>query len=73
MLSLFLRFCTGSSVMSVDDITVTFNNSTGFQRWPGPVGPVLELSVMYTDIADLRFEFNCVLNGGHEAYQFNIS
>ncbi|PIK45973.1 hypothetical protein BSL78_17181 [Apostichopus japonicus] len=75
MLSRFLKFCTGSSVMSVASIEVTFNSIAGLQRRPvaRTCGPVLELSVMYADITDLRYEFNSILSGGHEGYLFSIS
>ncbi|KAJ8032736.1 hypothetical protein HOLleu_22765 [Holothuria leucospilota] len=75
MLPKFLKFCTGSSVMSVTSIDVTFNSTSGLQRRPvaRTCGPVLEISVMYTDIADMRYEFNSVLSGGNEGLVFTIS
>ncbi|KAJ8043440.1 hypothetical protein HOLleu_10520 [Holothuria leucospilota] len=75
MLPKFLKFCTGSSVMSVTSIDVTFNSISGLQRRPVAItcGPVLEISVMYTDIAGIRYEFNSVLKGGTEGLLFTIS
>ena len=64
-LTLFLRFCTGSDLLTVPKISVEFCVMTGFQRRPiaHTCGSVLRLSKVYESYVEFRSEFDNVLNG----------
>ncbi|XP_038064500.1 uncharacterized protein LOC119735750 [Patiria miniata] len=66
MLKRFLRFCTGSDVLSVNVINVIFTQLTGFERRPigHTCGNVLEVPSTYESFVDLRHEFNEILQSG---------
>lgn len=68
-LASFLRFCTGSDILSTDasgnfhQIQVRFNSLTGLARRPiaHTCGRVLELPVNYDDFMQFKAELNEVL------------
>ncbi|KAI9546034.1 hypothetical protein NQZ68_031324 [Dissostichus eleginoides] len=64
-LEIFLRFCTGSSVLCKDSIEVTFNRLCGLSRRPvaHTCGAVLELPCTYSSYPDFRAELDSVLSG----------
>lgn len=59
----FLRFVTGSTVCSINDITVAFNNLDNFARRPiaHTCHPSLELSTSYVTYPEFVSEFHAVL------------
>lgn len=61
--ALFLRFCTGSNIVT-SSITITFSKSSQFNRTPvGHVcGSLLELPYPYESFQDFRKEFNLILS-----------
>lgn len=58
-----LRFCTGSSVITVDKIMVSFNLETGLNRRPvsHTCGPTLDLPCTYSSYPDFRTEFDNIM------------
>lgn len=64
-LEIFLRFCTGSTVLCKDTIEVTFNRLCGLSRRPvaHTCGAVLELPCTYSSYPELRKELDNVLSG----------
>ncbi|XP_044223232.1 uncharacterized protein LOC122993279 isoform X2 [Thunnus albacares] len=64
-LEIFLRFCTGSTVLCKDTIAVTFNALCGLSRRPvaHTCGAVLELPYTYSSYPEFRKEFDNVLSG----------
>ncbi|CAL8342143.1 unnamed protein product [Arctogadus glacialis] len=64
-LEIFLRFCTGSTVLCKDTIEVTFNRLCGLSRRPvaHTCGAVLELPCTYSSYPEFRKEFDNVLSG----------
>ncbi|XP_059187134.1 uncharacterized protein LOC131969919 [Centropristis striata] len=64
-LEIFLRFCTGSTVLCKDTIEVTFNRLYGLSRRPvaHTCGAVLELPCTYSSYPEFRKEFDNVLSG----------
>ncbi|KAK0135211.1 hypothetical protein N1851_028966 [Merluccius polli] len=58
-----LRFCTGSSVICVDKVMVSFNVETGLNRRPigHTCGATLEVPCTYSSFPDFRTEFDNVL------------
>lgn len=65
-LTMFLRFCTGATMLCVDKVRVDFNSDEGMTRRPiaHTCGPSLQLSSTYESYAELREEFNAVLSSG---------
>ena len=63
-LSLFLRFVTGSPVMTANNISVQFNNLSGFARRPisHTCDYTLELSMAYDTYIEFAKEFTSVLS-----------
>ena len=59
----FLRFVTGSAVLTSKSITVTFNNLSGMQRRPiaHTCDCVLELSTSYTSYPEFEHEFSVLM------------
>lgn len=59
----FLRFCTGSSVITVETIMVSFNIETGLGRRPvsHTCGATLELPCTYSSYPDFRTELDNIL------------
>ena len=59
----FLRFCTGSNLLSVEVIYIRFNQLSGIMRRPvaHTCGCVLELSIDYENYLDFKHEFDSVL------------
>ncbi|XP_061755685.1 uncharacterized protein LOC133552492 [Nerophis ophidion] len=64
-LEIFLRFCTGSTVLCKDTIEVIFNTLCGLSRRPvaHTCGAVLELPCTYITYPEFRKEFDNVLSG----------
>ena len=62
-LKLFLRFCTGSDVITVPNITVEFSQLIGLQRRPvaHTCGCVLQIPDQYENFMAFRSEFDSVL------------
>ena len=62
----FLRFTTGSNLLTVPKITVRFTKLSGLGRRPiaHTCGCVLELPVEYSTYNDFRSDFNEILNAG---------
>ncbi len=60
----FLRFVTGSFVISVDSITVTFNTSDGFGRRPTAhtCSSMLEIPTTYSSLPEFVSEFQAILS-----------
>ncbi|XP_023932019.1 uncharacterized protein LOC106182062 isoform X1 [Lingula anatina] len=60
----FLRYCTGSDLLTVPQISVEFSSLTGFQRRPvaHTCGCVLQLPRLYESYMDFRYEFDNILN-----------
>ncbi|XP_029993432.1 uncharacterized protein LOC115421612 [Sphaeramia orbicularis] len=58
-----LRFCTGSTVIAVDKIIVSFNRETGLNRRPvsHTCGQMLEVPCTYSSYPDFRTEFDNIL------------
>lgn len=63
----FLRFCTGSSVICVDQIKVSFNAESGLCRRPvaHTCGATLDLPYTYSSYPDLRTEFDNILSSDY--------
>lgn len=63
-LGLFLRFCSGSNLLTVEKISVEFTSLTGYQRRPiaHTCGCVLELPRTYESFIDFRYEFDNILS-----------
>ena len=63
MLEHFLRFCTGSDVLSVDKIIISFTELSGLQRRPvaHTCGCVLEISTEYENYPQFKSEFEAIL------------
>ncbi len=63
----FIRFCTGSSVICVDQIKVSFNAESGLSRRPvaHTCGATLDLSYTYSSYPDLRTEFDNILSSDY--------
>ena len=72
-LTLFLRFVTGSDVMTVSKVDISFTTLEGVKRRPiaRTCGPLLELPQTYTIYNELNEEFTNILHNP-EAYRFNI-
>lgn len=64
-LEIFLRFCTGSTVLCKDTIQVTFNHLCGLGRRPvaHTCGAVLELPCTYSSYPEFRAELDGILSG----------
>ena len=64
-LEIFLRFCTGSTVLCKDTIEVTFNKLCGLSGRPvaHTCGAVLELPCTYSSYPEFRAELDCFLSG----------
>ncbi|KAL7396780.1 hypothetical protein ABVT39_011723 [Epinephelus coioides] len=64
-LEIFLRFCTGSTVLCKDTIEVTLNRLCGLSRRPvaHTCGAVLVLPYTYSSYPEFRKEFDNVLSG----------
>ncbi|KAF4108752.1 hypothetical protein G5714_009825 [Onychostoma macrolepis] len=62
-----IRFCTGSSVIRVDQIKVSFNAESGLSRRPvaHTCGATLDLSYNYSSYPDLRTEFDNILSSDY--------
>ena len=60
----FLRFTTGSSALIVENITVSFNSTTGMARRPiaHTCGCVLEVPSTYISYLEFEAEFSAILN-----------
>ncbi|XP_046877352.1 uncharacterized protein LOC124468585 isoform X1 [Hypomesus transpacificus] len=71
-LEIFLRFCTGSTVLCKGTIKVTFNRLCGLSRRPvaHTCGAVLELPCTYSSYPDFRAEFDSILSGN--CFEMNI-
>ncbi len=63
-LGLFMRFCTGSDLLTVEKISVEFTSLTGLERRPTAhtCGCVLHLPRMYESFMDFRYEFDNLLS-----------
>ena len=72
MLGRFLRFSTGSSVVTVDIIKVDFNALTGLSRriTSHTCNPCLHLPTTYSSYNDFRAEFNSILTGNQWTMNF---
>ncbi|XDV46574.1 hypothetical protein PO909_014449 [Leuciscus waleckii] len=68
----FLRFCSGSSVICVDQIKVSFNAESGLSRRPvaHTCGATLDLPYTYSSYPDLRTEFDNILSS--EYFEMDI-
>jgi len=66
MLEKFLRFSTGSNVICVDQIMVTFTKLDGFSRRPvaHTCGAFLEVPCTYSNYTSFRGEWNNILKQG---------
>ena len=66
-LSAFLRFVTGSVVVSVPRITITFNSLQGIARRPisHTCSSTLELSTTYSSLPEFTSEFRSVLSDSY--------
>lgn len=64
-LEIFLRFCTGSTVLCKDTMEVTFSTLCGLSRRPvaHTCGAVLELPCTYSSYPEFPKEFDSVLSG----------
>ncbi|CAJ1060762.1 uncharacterized protein LOC119794643 [Xyrichtys novacula] len=62
-----LRFCTGSSVICVEKIMVSFNAETGLNRRPvaHTCGATLDLPCTYSSYPEFRTEFDNILNSNY--------
>jgi len=62
-----LRFCTGSSVICVEKIMVSFNAETGLNRRPvaHTCGATLDLPCTYSSYPEFRTEFDNILNSSY--------
>nr|XP_046264634.1 uncharacterized protein LOC124069480 [Scatophagus argus] len=71
-LEIFLRFCTGSTVLCKDTIEVTFNKLCGLSRRPvaHTCGAVLELPCTYNSYPEFRAEFDNILS--NDCFTMNI-
>lgn len=49
-----LRFMTGSDVMCVEHVRITFTSIEGLSKWPHTCGPLLELSSKYQAYPEIR-------------------
>ena len=72
MLGRFLRFSTGSSVVTVDIVKVDFNALTGLSRriTSHTCNPCLHLPTTYSSYTDFRAEFNSILTGNQWTMNF---
>lgn len=63
----FLRFCTGSCVICVDKIMVSFNAESGFGRRPvaHTCGATLELPCTYGSFPEFHTEFDHILSSNY--------
>ncbi|XP_051510811.1 uncharacterized protein LOC127415853 [Myxocyprinus asiaticus] len=63
----FQHFCTGSSVICVDQIKVSFNAESGLSRRPvaHTCGATLDLPYNYSSYPDLRTEFDNILSSDY--------
>ena len=63
----FLRFCTGSSVICVDKVMVSFNAETGLGRRPigHTCGATLEVPCTYSSFPEFRTELDNVLSSNY--------
>ncbi|XP_073798489.1 uncharacterized protein [Danio rerio] len=68
----FLRFCTGSSVICVEQIKVSFNAESGLSRRPvaHTCGATLDLPYTYSSYPDLRTELDNILSS--DCFEMNI-
>ena len=69
----FHRFTTGSSVMIVREISVTFNSLSGFACQPiaHTCACVLELPLTYTTYLDFEKEFNEILSDDEYSWEMH--
>ena len=60
----FLRYCTGSDILTVEKILVEFTSLTGTERRPiaHTCGCVLQLPRSYESYMDFRYEFDSILS-----------
>lgn len=72
-ISTFLRFVTGSDILSCSTIKVTFSSLDGLSRRPvaHTCGPVLEIPSTYQSYNELVEEFSCILSD-KSSLSFNI-
>ena len=72
MLRRFLRFSTGSSVVTVDMMKVDFNVLTGLSRriTSHTCNPCLHLLTIYSSYTDFRAEFNGIPTGNQGTMDF---
>ena len=72
-LKAFLQFTTGSDVITVTEITVSFNSLDGAHRSPvaRTCGPVLEVPTTYQSYNELAEEFSHIISN-KEAWGFTI-
>lgn len=68
----FLRFCTGSSVIVVKELSVQFNRISGLERRPiaHTCDCMLELPVSYVNYSDFHNEWMAVLNSDSDLRDF---
>ena len=72
-LKAFLQFTTGSDIIAVTEITVSFNSLDGAHRSPiaHTCGPVLEVPTTYQSYNELAEEFANLISN-KEAWGFTI-
>lgn len=72
-LSMFLRFCTGSDVITCDSIRISFSSLEGLQRRPvaRTCTPMLELPTSYDSFPALSEEFTNIMKES-QAWSFDI-
>ena len=75
MLRRFLRFVTGNSVFTVNDITVIYNNSSGLAQHPiaHTRSCSLELPVSYKTYGVFVNEYESVLNDSQYAWRIDFT
>ena len=71
----FLRFTTGSSVMTSERINITFNAVKGFGRHPvgRTCGCTLELPSTYESYLEFEQEFNCILKNNDYDWKMYVA
>ena len=69
----FVRFVTGSFVISVKSITVSFNRLDGFARRPiaHTCSARLELASTYSSLPEFVSEFRAFLSDPHYSWEMN--
>ena len=73
LMGVFLQFTTGSNIITVESIEVTFNLQDGLLRRPVAhnCGPVLSIPSTYTSYNELSEEFSHIF-GQVASWAFNI-